>query len=41
MAPLQLEIQLTTAEFIRQPVTPDQGGIPLPNRKNGGIGGNG
>jgi len=34
MAPLQLEIQLTTAEFLRQPVTPDQRGISLSNREN-------
>ena len=41
MAPLQLEIQLTTAEFLRQSITPDQRGIPLPNGKERGIGGNG
>ena len=41
MAPLQLEIQLTTANFLRQPVTPDQRGIPLPDAKERGIGGNG
>ena len=41
MAPLQLEIQLTTADFLRQPITPDQGGVPLPNGKERGIWGNG
>jgi hypothetical protein len=41
MAPLQLEIQLTTAEFLRQSITPDQRGIPLPDGKEGSIRGNG
>jgi len=41
MAPLQLEIQLATAVFLRQPVAPDQRSIPLPDGKEGGIRGNG
>jgi len=41
MAPLQLEIQLATADFLSQPVTPDQRGIPLPDAEERGIGGNG
>ena len=41
MAPLQLEIKLTTAKSLRQPVTPDQRSIPLPDGKQRGIGGNG
>jgi len=39
MAPLQLEIQLTATESLRQPVTPDQRGITFSNRKEWGIGG--
>jgi len=37
MATLQLEIQLATAEFLRQSITSDQRGIPLPNGKERGI----
>jgi hypothetical protein len=37
MAPLKFEIQLTTAQFLRQSITSDQRGIPLSNRENGGI----
>jgi hypothetical protein len=33
MAPLQLEIKLTAAVFLRQPVAPDQRRIPLPDGK--------
>lgn len=41
MAPLQLEIKLTAAEFLRQPVAPDQRSVPLPDGKERGIRGNG
>ena len=41
MAPLQLEIKLTTAKSLRQSVTPDQRGIPFPDGKQRSIGGNG
>jgi hypothetical protein len=41
MAPLQFEIQLPAAYLLRQPITPDQRGIPLPNGKERGIRGNG
>jgi len=41
MAPLQLEIKLTTAKSLRQSITPDQRGISLTDGKKRGIGGNG
>jgi hypothetical protein len=41
MAPLQLEIKLTAAKFLRQTVAPDQWGIPLPYGKQRCFGSNG
>jgi hypothetical protein len=41
VAPFQLEVKLAAAVFLRQPIAPDQRGIPLTYSKQRGLSGDG